>query len=62
MCHQIDNIIANGNKMQSPAPTQAGAAATSADDRHAHGRIAISNSIVQQTLDLCIRCGGGRHR
>ena len=38
MCHQIDNIIANGNKMQSPAPTQAGAA-TSADDRHAHARI-----------------------
>ena len=38
MCHQIDNIIANGNKMQSPAPTQAGAA-ISAGDRHAHARI-----------------------
>ena len=37
MCHQIDNIIANGNKMQSPAPTQAGAA-ISAGDRHAHAR------------------------
>ena len=36
----MDNIIANGNKMQSPSPalTLAGAA-TSAGDRYAHARI-----------------------
>jgi hypothetical protein len=38
MCHRIDNIIANGNKMQSMAQTQAGAT-TAAGARHAHARI-----------------------